>query len=73
MGSFISMIPTEGIGLCIFAPIVIMILVVLALKLFNFQTYILPPKKKANFLDILKNASKAHAKVSADENSIDED
>jgi len=45
-----------------------MILAVLALKLFSFQNYILPPRKKTNFIDILKNASKAHARVSADEN-----
>lgn len=69
MGMILSTIPTEGIGLCIFASIFILILVGLSLKFFGTPEMILSPKKKTNFFNILKDAAKAHSKVT-DETSV---
>lgn len=64
MGLILSMIPTEGIGLCIVASVIIFILIVLAVKIFGTNQMILQPKKKASFFNILKDAARAHREAS---------
>jgi hypothetical protein len=61
MGSFISIIPTEGVGFCIVSSILILTFIVLFLKFFNFKDAILKPKKKADFFKILKDAAKSYS------------
>lgn len=65
MGSLISMVPREGIGICIIAPVIIMILFVIILRFCNFSFIpkdmaLSPPKKKTNLMTILNDVVKAH-------------
>lgn len=66
MGSLISILSEQPIGLCIITPVVIITILVLIFKLFSFT--ILPKDvklpvatRKVDFLTILKDVAKARA------------
>lgn len=66
MGSLISILPSQPIGLCIIAPVIIITVLVLIFKLFSFT--ILPKDlhlpvatRKVDFLTILKDVAKIRA------------
>lgn len=68
----LSLIPRDGIWVCIFVPIVLFILFVWALRVFNIQLVpehmrLPPPKKKADFYTILGQAAKKYSRTNEDE------
>jgi hypothetical protein len=72
------MIPREGIGLCIIAPVIIMVLFVIILRFCNFSFIpkdmaLPPPKKKTNLMSILTDVVKARKENENSDDSEGED
>ena len=61
MGGIISLIPTQGIWLCILVPFVLLILFAITAKIFNIE--IQKPKKKLDFYAMVGDTAKKFTRL----------